>query len=517
MSEIFTEQINEPVPYAVEPRNAGDHHLDSEQGDLKFGSKATGGTVTESPQYGLVKVGDQRVLVGVLHFSISGCNTKVGTMVAGSCSGQGYIAAKTDSLLSSGGPKAIRQGDQGTCIGVGQLAAPGTPPVLVMCDVCVSRSMQEKAPTAAAVPDLDGQPTIAPKSEDGLTESKEVFHAKLVYDDGTPVEDVLCRFVDSKGASFETRLDANGEAFWESDAETCDIEFPEVDLSIERPLGISSHGGFHSTGQFLRRGTQSADVRLLQIRLNVILNSRTLLEPDGIFGQLTEKVVRRFQENSALSADGIVGPLTRAALAEPPKAQARPKTAKFVSRLGVVTDFVSHFAIALEACNGNLGLTFKSDEVTDFFSTSSGARYLLVKHDPVRVIDFRHFFAAAALAYNNAQDAPLGGSDGKAELVGVGNEIAQCLHEAVRLKINSCFSPEDLGSNRLGAEFAHKLRQSPVGQSPEKVLADLLMALTPMLPHTIATAKLQNRWDLFLEALAGILHGLDDLFFPEAW
>lgn len=52
----------------------------------------------------------------------------------------------------------------------------------------------------------------------------------------------------------------------------------------------------------LSKGTQGSDVRTLQAYLNLI--------QDGIFGILTEEVVKAFQTKKGLKADGIVGPLT---------------------------------------------------------------------------------------------------------------------------------------------------------------------------------------------------------------
>lgn len=52
----------------------------------------------------------------------------------------------------------------------------------------------------------------------------------------------------------------------------------------------------------IKIGSRGADVVTLQKKLN--------LEPDGIFGPLTNEAVRKFQENNQLVVDGIVGPRT---------------------------------------------------------------------------------------------------------------------------------------------------------------------------------------------------------------
>lgn len=52
----------------------------------------------------------------------------------------------------------------------------------------------------------------------------------------------------------------------------------------------------------LKKGSKGADVVTLQKKLN--------LQPDGIFGPLTEEAVEEFQKNNGLTVDGIVGPKT---------------------------------------------------------------------------------------------------------------------------------------------------------------------------------------------------------------
>lgn len=49
----------------------------------------------------------------------------------------------------------------------------------------------------------------------------------------------------------------------------------------------------------IKLGSRGADVVTLQKRLN--------LQPDGIFGPLTEEAVKEFQASNGLTADGIVG------------------------------------------------------------------------------------------------------------------------------------------------------------------------------------------------------------------
>ena len=64
----------------------------------------------------------------------------------------------------------------------------------------------------------------------------------------------------------------------------------------------------------LRRGSRGEDVTDLQARLNAAGVAEPALDPDGIFGRLTQAAVREYQSTHDLVPDGIVGPLTWAAL-----------------------------------------------------------------------------------------------------------------------------------------------------------------------------------------------------------
>lgn len=66
----------------------------------------------------------------------------------------------------------------------------------------------------------------------------------------------------------------------------------------------------------LRSGAKGSDVKALQTALNKVFPSYSKLVADGIFGANTANVVKEFQRRSGLSADGIVGPKTRAELAK---------------------------------------------------------------------------------------------------------------------------------------------------------------------------------------------------------
>jgi len=64
--------------------------------------------------------------------------------------------------------------------------------------------------------------------------------------------------------------------------------------------------------QLLRRGDRSAAVATWQWRLRLVLERDVAV--DEIFGAVTESATKDFQRQHHLSVDGVVGPLTRAAM-----------------------------------------------------------------------------------------------------------------------------------------------------------------------------------------------------------
>lgn len=85
----------------------------------------------------------------------------------------------------------------------------------------------------------------------------------------------------------------------------------------------------HVFTKFLRRGSEGFEVEKLQERLNEILGLGLYI--DGDFGPATERAVKMFQSQNNLTADGLVGPATRAALngfSPEPKVELYPKVAQ---------------------------------------------------------------------------------------------------------------------------------------------------------------------------------------------
>jgi peptidoglycan hydrolase-like protein with peptidoglycan-binding domain len=71
--------------------------------------------------------------------------------------------------------------------------------------------------------------------------------------------------------------------------------------------GASASGGAAASSEVVvKRGDRGAAVRSIQRELGILA--------DGVFGEQTERAVKRFQRRHDLVPDGIVGPLTRGEL-----------------------------------------------------------------------------------------------------------------------------------------------------------------------------------------------------------
>lgn len=285
---------------------------------------------------------------------------------------------------------------------------------------------------------------------------------------------------------------------------------------------------------YLQRGSRGPDVRWVQLRLNLRLRPSPKLTLDGIFGPKTQDALIAYQVQEHLRADGMVTPDTLHALQrleapKPAKLPAPPlpmpaDLEKFGKELGTLDEFVRHVE-SLEFDNPSVGALFDRLIRGDgFFHTAGQKRYLLIKGDRVGVVDFRHFFAAAAESYNSGQSRKsnlrLGGSPGATMLLGVANELAQCVEEGWHRQLNSCFSKEDLGTNRLGAGFGEYVKVQEAQGSQVKVSEHLRWYLTirqPVSPSEARTIKTATTWDQIAEVLLSIWVGVGDFVVPRAY
>jgi len=76
--------------------------------------------------------------------------------------------------------------------------------------------------------------------------------------------------------------------------------------ALADPGAVASGGASAASEVVVKRGDRGSAVRTIQQELGI--------PADGIFGEQTERAVKRFQRRHDLVPDGIVGPLTRGAL-----------------------------------------------------------------------------------------------------------------------------------------------------------------------------------------------------------
>ena len=103
---------------------------------------------------------------------------------------------------------------------------------------------------------------------------------------------------------------------------------------------------------------------------------------------------------------------------------------------------------------------------------------------------------------------------------GVLNEVAQCIDEATKQKLDSCFSREDLVSNRLGARFGETLvisQSEANGDSVADELSAYLVRLGPLAPSDIAKLNVPSAGANVLELGGAMLQGLADILVPKAY
>lgn len=188
-------------------------------------------------------------------------------------------------------------------------------------------------------------------------------------------------------------------------------------------------------------------------------------------------------------------------------------TKEFIQQLGNQNDFVTYVRI-LEQTN-----KLEEELSKGFVKTSSGKRYLFVRNGPTKIIDFRHFFAAMLLStrgYGGYARKTIGGT----LLFGVANELKQCAEEMYARKINSCFSNEDLGSNRLGAEFGEIITIARSENSKESIASMLdryLIKLDPLSSSEHSKLQLNSNSDILKQLVLAVMIGIKDSIISKAY
>lgn len=199
------------------------------------------------------------------------------------------------------------------------------------------------------------------------------------------------------------------------------------------------------------------------------------------------------------------------------------KIKEFIKYLGEINDFVSYIKVLEKPEEWNkLKNSYTGGE--GFSKTPNNKRYLAVKNGPTKIIDFRHFFASMYLTSDGAFNFSTK-SVGGTLLLGVGQEIKQCfsetgksiketwVSESLQYKINSCFSNEDLGSNRLGAQFGEIILKSRSINSKETLASMLfrfLIKLEPLTVSDISKLQINSSKDNIAELVIALIVGVKD-------
>ncbi|MEX0285127.1 MAG: peptidoglycan-binding protein [Paracoccaceae bacterium] len=237
----------------------------------------------------------------------------------------------------------------------------------------------------------------------------------------------------------------------------------------------------------VKRGERGQLVLQAQLLLNAHLAEKDKLQVDGVFGPKTEAALKRFQKQAKLEVDGLLGPKTLAELTKRPLPE-QAALKKFYGSLGSIGDFVNHLR-ELEMTSSGIHETV--GKLKGFSKTRGGSRYYITTSQP-RVVDFQHFFAAFIQAYDGRMAFGFARGPGNAMALGVALEISQCVRKALGSEIDSCFSPEDLGSNRLGAHFANYVRNEQDNRKYTSLAGALNAYLRKVAPEQNSAQQVAN-------------------------
>lgn len=271
--------------------------------------------------------------------------------------------------------------------------------------------------------------------------------------------------------------------------------------------------------KLVRKGSKGPVVRYIQFALNVGRDPKALIRADGQCGTATEYAVMEFQKTRSLRVDGVVGKDTWKHLVGQATQKKFIHLQKFAASVGTSEDVIRYLQKFQTSATSNRDF-MASSVMTDFHRTVNGVRFVLISKKPW-IIDFRHFFASAALSFTgHAKSINPGPGQGHALALGLANELAQCAEESVRFDMNSCFSPEDLGSNRLGAEFGELLQIRQAEADERRVyelLRSYLVRLNPVPPRLLPTVHLPKAVDQAEESGIAILVKFWDFLLPSAY
>lgn len=142
---------------------------------------------------------------------------------------------------------------------------------------------------------------------------------------------------------------------------------PQTREAMRQAIGGGPPPAPDPGGGLLRVGSRGAEVRALQEQLAGM--AYWVGAVDGIYGTVTEQAVMAFQKVNGLTRDGVVGPNTRAALANPRAPEVR-------SGGGDVIEVNEAQQVLLYVRDGRVLHIFNTSTGTEDYYTYGGRRYL---------------------------------------------------------------------------------------------------------------------------------------------
>ena len=151
--------------------------------------------------------------------------------------------------------------------------------------------------------------------------TKENWKAKGEIKDGIPANTLVCLFVKKNGTMSHTGFGFNDETvecsagvqhFTKRNAKWTHWGVPAcVEGGIEMPTTPAEPA---KTKPTIRKGNRNIYVKEAQQKLIQLGYNLGICGADGDFGNATENAVKQFQRDNGLTADGVIGPKTWAAL-----------------------------------------------------------------------------------------------------------------------------------------------------------------------------------------------------------
>ncbi|MDF5738361.1 MULTISPECIES: peptidoglycan-binding domain-containing protein [unclassified Nostoc] len=131
---------------------------------------------------------------------------------------------------------------------------------------------------------------------------------------GLPVDGIVGASTLQKLESWQAKKPTTTTTQAKKPTATTQAKKPIASTQAKKPSTTSSATSKRANSNYLAKGDEGEDVRVLQERLRIA--GFYYGNATGIFGPITEESVKRFQDSYKLSVDGIVGPATGRKLPE---------------------------------------------------------------------------------------------------------------------------------------------------------------------------------------------------------